>query len=290
VDKTKLIPSKDLVLSYTDKGDVQIHIKGTKQRLPQAIVVGVRKSGTRALLEFLNMHSQIRAAKEEIHYFDNEDNYRNGLEWYRKRMPFSFPDQITIEKSPAYFITEGVPERIAAMNSSVKLMLIVKNPTRRTISDYTQVHFNKLSRNKSHSSFEELAIDQVTGEVNTHLKAIRTSVYHRHLERWLNVFSRNQILIVDGDELITNPIPQIKRVEDFLGLENQITKDNFYFNKTKGFYCMKDNGQDHCLGSGKGRKHPSVDPTVISKLNKFFQPHNEKFFDMVGQRLDWPIV
>lgn len=53
---------------------------GTK-RLPQAIIVGVKKGGTRALLEFLRVHPDVRAAGAEPHFFDRF--YDNGLDWYR---------------------------------------------------------------------------------------------------------------------------------------------------------------------------------------------------------------
>ena len=37
------------------------------QRLPGAVIFGTKKGGTRALLEFFNMHSQIKRAKNEVH-------------------------------------------------------------------------------------------------------------------------------------------------------------------------------------------------------------------------------
>lgn len=51
------------------------------KKLPQAIIIGVKKGGTRALLEFLRVHPDIRAVGAEPHFFDR--NYENGLEWYR---------------------------------------------------------------------------------------------------------------------------------------------------------------------------------------------------------------
>lgn len=51
------------------------------QRLPQVIIIGVKKGGTRALLEFLRIHPNIRAVGQEVHYFDR--NYERGLDWYR---------------------------------------------------------------------------------------------------------------------------------------------------------------------------------------------------------------
>uniref|UniRef100_H3AD27 Sulfotransferase n=1 Tax=Latimeria chalumnae TaxID=7897 RepID=H3AD27_LATCH len=50
------------------------------KRLPQAIIVGVKKGGTRAVLEFIRVHPDVRAVGTEPHFFDR--NYDRGLEWY----------------------------------------------------------------------------------------------------------------------------------------------------------------------------------------------------------------
>lgn len=76
--------------------------------LPQALIVGVRKCGTRALLEMLYLHPMVQKASGEVHFFDRDENYALGLEWYRSKMPLSFKGQITIEKSPSYFVTPEV--------------------------------------------------------------------------------------------------------------------------------------------------------------------------------------
>jgi len=54
---------------------------GAAKRLPRAIIVGVKKSGTRALLEYLKLHPDVRAARHEVHFFDR--HYDRGLDWYR---------------------------------------------------------------------------------------------------------------------------------------------------------------------------------------------------------------
>lgn len=120
-------------------GNNKMHFQKTGRRLPQALIVGVRKCGTRALLEMLFLHPRIQKAAGEVHFFDRDENYERGLDWYRKKMPYSFRGQITIEKSPSYFVTPEVPERVRAMNASIKLMMIVRDPVTRAISDYTQL-------------------------------------------------------------------------------------------------------------------------------------------------------
>jgi len=44
----------------------------------------MKKAGSRALLEFLNLHPDVRAPWPEIHFFDNQ--YERGLDWYRSQM------------------------------------------------------------------------------------------------------------------------------------------------------------------------------------------------------------
>lgn len=65
---------------YPSTAHQQQQLRGV-QRLPQAIIIGVKKGGTRALLEFLRTHPDVRAPGPEIHFFDK--NYHRGLDWYR---------------------------------------------------------------------------------------------------------------------------------------------------------------------------------------------------------------
>lgn len=267
----------------------QILLHSLVQQLPRAIIIGVRKGGTRALLEMLNLHPAVIKASQEIHFFDNDRNYARGIGWYREKMPFSFPHQITIEKSPAYFVTEEVPERIFKMNSSVKLLIIVREPTTRAISDYTQVLEGKERKNKTYHKFEELAIDAGTCEVNTKYKAVRTSIYTKHLERWLKYFPVEQFHVVDGDRLIADPLPELQLVERFLNLPSRISQDNLYFNATRGFYCLRFSLlSNKCLAGSKGRTHPAVERAALLKLQKFFHPFNQKFYQMSGRTFNWP--
>ena len=47
------------------------------QRKPDFIIIGAKKGGTRALIEFLKLHPSIKAAGPEIHYFDNHKSSRD---------------------------------------------------------------------------------------------------------------------------------------------------------------------------------------------------------------------
>lgn len=87
-----------------------------------------------------------------MHYFNVEEHYQRGLAWYRSQMPFTLPGQVTVEKTPGYFASPQVPQRVWEMNPAVRLLLIVRDPAERLVSDYTQVLHNRVTRHKPYKS------------------------------------------------------------------------------------------------------------------------------------------
>ena len=256
------------------------------RRLPQCIIIGVKKCGTCALRKFLGLHPNVVAPKTETHFFDRPHMLIQGLEIYRRLMPQSWPNQTTVEGSPSYFVTPGAPELIFSMNSSVRLVVVVRDPTERAISDYQ--HSKSFGEDRSGLPFETQAINSQTGEVNSSYLCVAKSMYALYLPRWLAVFPRNQLHFVNGENLVDNPVEELEKVEDFLNLPHFLDDSKFVKDPERGFYCRKTaSGAKECLPKGKGRVHPDVDKIVVEKLHNFFKPYNEKFYQMVGQRFHW---
>ncbi|RXN02137.1 Heparan sulfate glucosamine 3-O-sulfotransferase 3A1 [Acipenser ruthenus] len=270
--------------SNSGSGKISLLGEGTK-KLPQALIIGVKKGGTRALLEFIRVHPDIRAVGAEPHFFDR--NYDNGLDWYRDLMPKTLEGQITMEKTPSYFVTREAPARISAMSRDTKLIVVVRDPVTRAISDYTQT----LSKKPDIPTFESLTFkNRTTGLIDISWSAIQIGIYAKHLENWLQYFPMSQILFVSGERLISDPAGELGRVQDFLGLKRIITDKHFYFNQTKGFPCLKKaegSSKPHCLGKTKGRTHPNINPEVVQRLRDFYRPFNMKFYQMTGHLFGW---
>uniref|UniRef100_A0A3Q3G9K8 Sulfotransferase n=1 Tax=Labrus bergylta TaxID=56723 RepID=A0A3Q3G9K8_9LABR len=178
-------------------------------------------------------------------------------------MPKSSDGQLTMEKTPSYYVTKEVPARIYTMSKDTKLIVVVRDPVTRAISDYTQT----------------------PGLIDTTWSAVQIGMYAKHLERWLQYFPMEQLLFVSGEHLISDPAGEMARVQDFLGLRRVVTEKHFHFNPAKGFPCLKrpeGNSKPHCLGKTKGRTHPNIDPEVVQKLRDFYKPFNSKFYHMTG--------
>ncbi|KAL1452755.1 hypothetical protein WDU94_006955 [Cyamophila willieti] len=256
------------------------------RHLPDALIIGVKKSGTRALLEFIKLHPNVQAPSSEMHFFDK--NYARGIKWYRNRMPLTLEGQMTMEKTPSYFVTKRVPSRVKKMNPYVKLVVVVRDPVTRAVSDYTQSASKKPPALRK--SFAELLYLNGTNVVNTRWGIVRIGLYARYLDAWLRFFPLDQFIFISGETLIVDPAAEMRRLQDFLGLKVIITEKHFYFNTTKGFPCLMKSetlATPHCLGKNKGRAHPKVDGSILDRLRQFYRPFNLRFYQMTGIDFGW---
>ncbi|CAF96230.1 unnamed protein product, partial [Tetraodon nigroviridis] len=200
-------------------------------------------------------------------------------------MPKALDGQIVMEKTPRYFVTVETPARVHAMSQDVKLIVVVRDPVTRAISDYTQI----ISKTPDIPPFESLAFKNRSTDRRTVEPTVDRSV--RPAPGALaGLFPKTQIHLVSGERLISDPSGELGRVQDFLGLQRIITDKHFYFNKTKGFPCLKKpegSSKPHCLGKTKGRTHAFIDPEVMWRLRDFYRPHNQRFYQMAGQDFGW---
>lgn len=74
-------PSSDSHWTDAKLKNISVAQKYGNKKLPNALIVGVKKGGTRAVLEFIRIHPDVRALGTEPHFFDR--NYDRGLDWYR---------------------------------------------------------------------------------------------------------------------------------------------------------------------------------------------------------------
>ena len=48
-----------------------------------------------------------------------------------------------------------------------------------------------------------------------------------------------QVLVIDGDNLVSHPWEEVRRVEEFLGIPNQLGHESvYYLNEQTGYYCL----------------------------------------------------
>ena len=262
-------------------------------RLPQCIIVGNFKCGTRELIDFMSMHPRIRILTKpyELEFFD--EHYAYGLEWYRRHMPCSYSNQITVVKTPSYFQSQIAPGRIHSMNSTIRIVVLVREPVSRTISQFT---FNPLGYSRYKYNLANAVLVKATGKVDKNSYFVKHSVYDEGMSRYLKYFNRSQIKVIETTDFIRDPFRVLYEMEEFLNLEHTIQPENIVFNTEKGHHCLRTNIQSKtaaCYGDKRGRhgydtrKLVNAPEIVLEKLKGFFKPHNENFFKLIGRVFDW---
>ena len=64
--------------------------------------------------------------------------YDAGVDWYRRQMPGVGEGEVALEKTPGYFHSPGVVARLHQTAPETKLVVIVRHPVTRLVSDYNQ--------------------------------------------------------------------------------------------------------------------------------------------------------
>ena len=241
-----------------------------------------------ALKLFLPANPAISVEPREYHHFNNDDRYKGGLEVYRKALPLSRPDQITMEGSPGYW--PNVPKtarRIYAMNPCVKIIVTVIDPAERLESHFAHNNAKNLSDSyrdgKLVPSFHEYYF-YPDGKIRTDAVGINIGLYAKNMKHWLTYFPSDRILVVDGAVLKNKPWISMRRFEEFLEIPLTFNRSQFYLRNDHKVFCHK---KVRCLARTKGRPHPYVDPEDRERLREFYRKSNEEFFEIIGRRLEW---
>ena len=255
--------------------------------MPDFIVIGAMRCGTTSLYRYITDHPRIAPAfKKEVHFYDL--HYADGLDWYRTHFPLKVsqrlsargydPGFITGEASPYYLFHPGVPARVKQHSPDAKLLVILRNPVDRAFSHYQQQvrsGTEKLSfeealereEERLHGEVEKMLADERYNSYNhRHYSYVSRGVYADQLERWFQLFPREQFLIFNSEQLYREPAATMERVFRFLGVLPSSDGDYKQYNAT-----------------GKSR----MSPETRRRLVEYFAPHNERLFQLLGEDFGW---
>ncbi|MCB0401870.1 MAG: sulfotransferase domain-containing protein [Flavobacteriales bacterium] len=249
--------------------------------LPSVLLIGAQKAGTTSLFSHLIKHPQICApVSKEIFFFNDQNNYQKGLNWYRAHFPLKSTledSKITLDGSANYFESKDAPARIKKDLPGAKLILLLRNPVDRAYSHYKMA---------VELGFEKLSFQDALAAENDRLKTSREhdvalyghdyvfqklgyrskGVYIDFLTHWLKHFPLNSIKIIDSRTLHTHTEEVYGQVLDYIGL-SPFTPGHF-----------------EVLKKSTAEKMPD---SVRRELHDFYEPHNEALFKLIGKSFLW---
>ncbi|MEZ0369820.1 MAG: sulfotransferase domain-containing protein [Candidatus Sericytochromatia bacterium] len=237
---------------------------------PGFLILGAQKAGTTSLYHYLDGHPQLIAAyKKEISYFNRETNFALGPEWYLDHFLFA-EGKLAFEGTPEYLNNERVPARIAAFAPGIRLIVILREPVARAFSAWNMYH--KLPKHHflyDARSFEQAISDALATEKDLHGYLDRGR-YLEQIRRYLEYFPREQLLLLDFDELTTHPDASLARCSAFLGLSTPLQLPE---------------GAKKVYNPGKYRE--PLPEALKARLQTYFSPYNHQLREAFGLDYAW---
>lgn len=256
--------------------------------MPDVFLIGAMKSGTSSLFNYLSRHPDIYGAFiKEQNYFNHR--FKEPLNYYRAAFPVRpyvlWSHDLTmrngkhaIEATTDYFANPHTPARIAKTVTDPKFILLLRNPIDRTYSHYH--HEVKLGREKF--SFEEALEkeEERTGEAyrkmlsdpnhratsKLHYSYIKRSLYAQQLKPWLQTFSKERFYIESSERFWQETNEVLNELFNFIGVSPIPINTRTIYNRNT---------------------YSNMNRETRASLSRFFQPHNEELYSLLGRRFDW---
>lgn len=245
--------------------------EGGSMGRPDFIGIGAQKAATTWLFQCLKMHPDVYFPRgKEIHFWDRRDQNNRPIEEYEDIFSSQQIDHIggkLGDITPAYMLISD--DRIAEIKQlapDVRLILVARNPVERAISAVLQV-------------LRGQGVDPIQCE-SKHIDSLLFSnyitecgLYGKHLQRWLRVFSTEQVHVMLNDDIGADPRGTMKQIARHVGVEPDV-------------YDMIDERLLRRRVSPTREKLSIPDSTRMKLLQKY-RLDIETLESLIGRRSDW---
>jgi hypothetical protein len=264
--------------------------------LPDFLVIGAAKCGTTSLFDAVCAHPLVARPttkgrpRKELLFFDY--NFHRGVDWYRKHFPLEVERQeferehgrpcLTGEATASYLTNYWVPGRVQQVVPDAKLIVTLRNPVDRA---YSAFQMSRRERLEECESFEEaiaLEAERLEGELKRvhanprynpplppplgYWSYLHRSRYSEHVARWLEVFSREQILFLRFEDVAADPARALEEAHTFLGLPPH---------------------RDGELRKLNAAMYSEMNPQTRAELVDHFRPYNQRLRELTGIDFRW---
>ena len=263
--------------------------------LPNFLIVGAQKAGTTWLVHNLQEHPDIFMPKQEIHFFDRQNNFSKGVYWYKSHFAQATNQKAVGEKTPEYlWVRPDCPDIHRVIHSylpEAKLIIVLRNPIERAIAQ-----INHLIRSGHLPPF--VNIDNLLFDSQLGMSIIDRGNYYRQIKSYYEVFKPSQILIlINEEDILINPKQSLEKVCKFLEVDSsynfssklkKIHKHSvskvglifsYYFPLTRSVISKI----DPWLPNEKAKFYPSK--SGLCKLHEIYKEENEKLFELLDHRI-----
>ncbi|MGH2664000.1 MAG: sulfotransferase family protein [Actinomycetota bacterium] len=185
--------------------------RGERTALPNFVVIGAMKAGTSSLWEYLKGHPQVfMCLPKEPSFFTEAGTWSRGRGWYESLFRGA-GDAIAVGEASTTYTRHpthsGVPARIASVIPGARLIYVVRDPIERIRSHYQY----RTDRGLERRPLAEAVLE--------HPDYVDYSRYASQIDRCLDWFPKDRLLVVTSEDLRDDRKRTVGRVFRFLGVD-----------------------------------------------------------------------
>jgi hypothetical protein len=186
---------------------------------PDFVGIGVQRAGTTRWYDLIAAHPEVAqpTVEKELHYFDRYyagGCTRSALAEYHRYFPTDGRRKVG-EWTPLYLCAPWVPKLLAAAAPDARLLLSLRDPLERYLSGLE--HSARIAGENGAPQSRHAPLD-----------AFMRGFYHAQIERLLQYFDRSQVLLLQYERCAEEPLGELRRTFEFLGLEDLEFKPDVY--------------------------------------------------------------
>jgi hypothetical protein len=285
----------------------------TARFLPNTFILGAAKCATTAIHSLLaGLSGACMSDPKEPFFFECE--FDQGLDFYRSKYFGHWNGETVVgEARHRNLYLPYVAERIHAVNPGALLIASLRNPIERAYSHW----WHWTSRGKEAASFDDAVAAELdviaSGGPSWDEERIRgycdglgrdgkgpytsyvdSGHYAEQLERYFRLFSRDQMLVIQYDQLSRSPEHVERQIADFVGLDlgdiqlqtrniRRGDPDRKPFPKLRPLGRVLPRAVRRPLSGAVDRiTHAQISRPTRALLQQHYRPHNEALDELLG--------
>ena len=263
-----------------------------QRRGPELLVVGAKRGGTTSLWTYLAGHPGVLptfpgAQKIKGTYFFDEE-WARGERWYRSHFPTETArrraarrlgyDPIAFEASPYYLFHPHAAVRAKQVVPDALVVALLRDPVERAFSHWKERRNHTeelpfaaaLAAEPSRTAGEEarmVADPSVVSMAHRHQTYVAQGRYAPMLERWLDAFGPDRVLVMAAEDFYADPQALLDQVTGRLGLPRRNLGTPEPFN---------------------AEPSADMDPAVRRRLTEQLADDIEAVERLLGRPMPWP--
>lgn len=233
------------------------------------------------------------AHEKEVHFFESDERFAFGTDWYESRFAAARPDQIAGEATPSYMAVPRAVERMARVVPDARLIAILRHPAERAYSMYWLARAWGGEKREPHEALRDAMHNPRASERASEY----IGSYVDQLEHVQSFYPASALMVLLFDDFIEEPTAAARKVCGFLGADpSRVPADIGSFrneprrilNPRIHAFGERVKARNFRLGdrilrlNSQKVNYPPLSGPLRSELIEYFRPHNQ----VLSQRLE----